>query len=166
MEIFELTALELGAALKKGEVALQDVLSQNQDRIYTCQEENNAFISITKPDLAPTIGDSLLAGVPMALKDNICTKGVKTSCASKILGDFIPALFPWVNSIWMSLPWVPPPKLLFTARSVTPGTCPVCPAAPPVVQQPPWPPVKSGTPLAVTPEVPFGSLPHTAGLPA
>lgn len=90
MEIFELTALELGAALKKGEVALQDVLSQNQDRIYTCQEENNAFISITKPDLAPTIGDSLLAGVPMALKDNICTKGVKTSCASKILGDFIP----------------------------------------------------------------------------
>ncbi len=90
MEIFELTALELGAALKKGEVALQDVLSQTQDRIYTCQEENNAFISITKPDLAPTIGDSLLAGVPMALKDNICTKGVKTSCASKILGDFIP----------------------------------------------------------------------------
>lgn len=90
MEIFELTALELGAALKKGEVALQDVLSQTQDRIYTCQEENNAFISITKPDLAPTIGDSLLAGVPMALKDNICTKGAKTSCASKILGDFIP----------------------------------------------------------------------------
>ena len=90
MEIFELTALELGAALKKGEVALQDVLSQTQDRIYTCQEENNAFISITKPDLAPTLGDSLLAGVPMALKDNICTKGVKTSCASKILGDFIP----------------------------------------------------------------------------
>lgn len=90
MEIFELTALELGATLKKGEVALQDVLSQTQDRIYTCQEENNAFISITKPDLAPTIGDSLLAGVPMALKDNICTKGVKTSCASKILGDFIP----------------------------------------------------------------------------
>lgn len=90
MGIFELTALELGAALKKGEVALQDVLSQTQDRIYTCQEENNAFISITKPDLAPTIGDSLLAGVPMALKDNICTKGVKTSCASKILGDFIP----------------------------------------------------------------------------
>ena len=90
MEIFELTALELGAALKKGEVALQDVLFQTQDRIYTCQEENNAFISITKPDLAPTIGDSLLAGVPMALKDNICTKGVKTSCASKILGGFIP----------------------------------------------------------------------------
>ena len=90
MEIFELTALELCAELKKGVVALQDVLSQNQDRIYTCQEENNAFISITKPDLAPTIGDSLLAGVPMALKDNICTKGVKTSCASKILGDFIP----------------------------------------------------------------------------
>ena len=60
MEIFELTALELGAALKKGEVALQDVLSQTQDRIYTCQEENNAFISITKPDLAPTIGDKIL----------------------------------------------------------------------------------------------------------
>ena len=56
MEIFELTALELGAALKKGEVALQDVLSQTQDRIYTCQEENNAFISIPNLTLLRRLG--------------------------------------------------------------------------------------------------------------
>ncbi len=89
MELTRLTALELGEALKKGEVSPADAIAAAQARISACQEENNAFITRLEPSPAPW-GDSPLAGVPMALKDNICTKGVKTSCASRILGDFVP----------------------------------------------------------------------------
>ena len=91
MELFELTALELGAALKKGEVSPADVIRSARDRIQAHQSENNAFITVTAD--SASVGqssDSPLAGVPMALKDNICTKKVMTSCASKILSGFLP----------------------------------------------------------------------------
>ena len=88
-ELYQLTALELRAAMQKGEVSSADVLQVSWERIAACQGENNAFITVLKPSPA-SLGNGPLAGVPMALKDNICTKGVKTSCASKILGDFTP----------------------------------------------------------------------------
>lgn len=89
MELYQMTALELGAALQKGELSPVEVLSAAKARIASRQGENNAFITVSDPSPAP-FGKGPLAGVPMALKDNICTKGVKTSCASKILGDFTP----------------------------------------------------------------------------
>lgn len=92
MDICELTALELGEVLRKKEVSPADVLSSARARIQVGQPENNAFITVTAA--AGTIGansESPLAGVPMAIKDNICTKGVMTSCGSKILGSFAPA---------------------------------------------------------------------------
>lgn len=89
MELTRLTALELGAALKKGEASPADAIAAAQERISACQDTNNAFITPASPSPAP-IGDGPLAWVPMALKDNICTKGVQTSCASRILGGFIP----------------------------------------------------------------------------
>lgn len=89
MELTKLTALELSAALKTGEVSPDDVLTAARERIAACQGDNNAFITILDPaPVAPNGG--LLSGVPMALKDNICARGVKTSCASRILGDFAP----------------------------------------------------------------------------
>lgn len=65
-------------------------------------EANNAFITVLREQAlaeAETIQQKItsgeltgpLAGVPMGIKDNICTWGVKTTCASKILGDFRPA---------------------------------------------------------------------------
>lgn len=90
MELAALTALELGQALKKGEVSPASALAAAKARIAACQGENNAFITVSEPLPAAPEGTSPLAGVPMAYKDNICTKGTKTSCASKILGDFIP----------------------------------------------------------------------------
>lgn len=87
-ELYKMTALELGAALKKGAVSPAEALTAAKERIAACQGDNNAFITVTEPQ--PNSGDSLLAGVPMAYKDNICTRAVKTSCASKILGDFSP----------------------------------------------------------------------------
>ena len=90
MGLCELTALELGAALRQGQVSPAEVLEAAKARIRSCQSENNAFITVTADQAAPASASSPLSGVPMALKDNICTKGVMTSCASKILGGFQP----------------------------------------------------------------------------
>lgn len=91
MELHELTALELGEKLRSGEVTGQEVVEAALSRIRAAQGANNAFITVTDtPAPAAEGAVSSLAGVPMAYKDNICTKGVRTTCASKILGDFTP----------------------------------------------------------------------------
>jgi len=90
MELCKLTALELAAALKRGEAAQEEAVAAARARIAAAQGETNAFITLSDPSPAHDLAASPLAGVPMAYKDNICTRGVKTSCASKILGDFTP----------------------------------------------------------------------------
>lgn len=95
MDFMDLTALELGEQLKGG-VRPEQALQAALDRQRAGQE--NAFITVTAEQaqmqaeraLEKGKDSSPLAGVPMAYKDNICTRGVKTSCASKILGDFTP----------------------------------------------------------------------------
>ena len=99
MELRELTALELGAAIKKGEVSVKEAAQAALDAVAAQDGALNAFITVTAERalsraerLQAGVKDaqSPLYGVPMAIKDNICTKGVKTSCASKIPGDFAP----------------------------------------------------------------------------
>ena len=91
MDLCQLTALELAEKLKSGQVTQADAIAAAQARIAAAQPENNAFVTVAD-EVSPTAGLSAspLAGVPMAYKDNICTRGMKTSCASKILGDFKP----------------------------------------------------------------------------
>ncbi len=99
MELTKLTALELGAAIKKGEVSVKEAAQAALDAVAAQNKELNAFITVTseralnraeKLQAGVKDAESPLYGVPMAIKDNICTRGVKTSCASKILGDFAP----------------------------------------------------------------------------
>ncbi len=92
MDLCELTALELSEKLRFGEVSQHEAIKAALMRIDAAQPENNAFITVTDAPSLPAadLSASPLAGVPMAYKDNICTKGVKTSCASKILGSFKP----------------------------------------------------------------------------
>lgn len=99
MELTKLTALELGAAIKKGEVSIPEATQAALDAIAAQDGTLNSFITVAAEralERAKTLqagvkdAASPLYGVPMAIKDNICTKGVKTSCASKILGDFQP----------------------------------------------------------------------------
>ena len=91
MELYELTALELAQKLRTGEVRQQEAVEAALSRIHAAQPGNNAFITVDGPVFpAADLSASPLAGVPMAYKDNICTKGVATTCASKILEGFVP----------------------------------------------------------------------------
>lgn len=101
MDILNMTALEIGAAIKAKEITAVDAVKAVLDSIAKTDSAVNAYITVNgeealkkaeevqaKIDAGELTGP--LAGVPFAIKDNICTKGVKTSCASKILGDFAP----------------------------------------------------------------------------
>ena len=91
MELYELTALELAGQLRAGAVTQAEAIAAAAGRIAACQPGNNAFITVAdSPAPAPAPSASPLAGVPMAYKDNLCTRGMRTTCASKILGDFTP----------------------------------------------------------------------------
>lgn len=100
-EIISLTALELGEKIKRGEVtspeAAEAVFGQIDDR----EPDLNSFITIEKEGALKQAEQvqreieagrlrSPLAGVPVAVKDNICLKGMRTTCASKILSNFVP----------------------------------------------------------------------------
>ena len=101
MDILNMTALEIGAAIKEKKITAVDAVKAVLDAISKTDWAVNAYITVNgeealkkaeevqaKIDEGELTGP--LAGVPFAIKDNICTKGVKTSCASKILGDFAP----------------------------------------------------------------------------
>ncbi|MBQ1183997.1 MAG: Asp-tRNA(Asn)/Glu-tRNA(Gln) amidotransferase subunit GatA [Clostridia bacterium] len=101
MDILNMTALEIGAAIKAKEITAVDAVKAVLDSIAKTDWAVNAYITVNGEDALKKAEEvqakidageltGPLAGVPFAIKDNICTKGVKTSCASKILGDFAP----------------------------------------------------------------------------
>lgn len=100
MQLCALTAHELHDKLKKGETTATDIIKSIYDRIRQVEPEIHAYITLTedlalgqaaKADEKFKRGDEVnaLTGIPMAIKDVICTKSVKTTCASKILSPFV-----------------------------------------------------------------------------
>lgn len=101
MEIKDLTALELGRKIKKREVSVREAAKACLERIEAVDGDINGFITVDAEgalrradEVQKAIDGGVLtgplAGVPAAVKDNICTKGMKTTCASRILYNFVP----------------------------------------------------------------------------
>ncbi len=101
MELYRLTAAELSRMMQKKEVSSVEVTRSVFDRIakkepeieaYITLNEENALKKAAEVDEKRAKGESLssLAGIPVGIKDNICVKGLPTTCASKMLANFVP----------------------------------------------------------------------------
>ena len=100
MEITELTVHELQEKLKNKELTVTEITKAYVDRINEKENDVNAFITpLTEEAIAKSKEieekinngelNSELAGIPIGIKDNICTKGIKTTCGSKMLENFV-----------------------------------------------------------------------------
>lgn len=99
-EILKLDALTLGKMIKAGDLSSAEVTKTYLDAIKAEDGKYNSYITVSEDalDEAGKIDQKIksgeltgpFAGVPIAVKDNICTKGMLTSCASKMLSNFIP----------------------------------------------------------------------------
>ncbi|HIE05154.1 MAG TPA: Asp-tRNA(Asn)/Glu-tRNA(Gln) amidotransferase subunit GatA [Candidatus Latescibacteria bacterium] len=100
MELWELSAYELSARIRNGELRAKDLVFSVLQRIREMEPLIHAYISLDEEgalrkaeevDARVARGEKVgaLAGVPVAVKDNICIKGGRTTCASKILENFV-----------------------------------------------------------------------------
>ena len=94
MELYELTVHELIEKLDKNEVTSEDIIKSYSKRIEEKEKDVKAFVTITtdkalEESKSVNRTKSKVAGIPIGLKDNLCTKGVKTTCSSKMLENFI-----------------------------------------------------------------------------
>lgn len=101
LELYRYTAHELKEMYEKKQVSVTEVTRAYIDRIKEVEPKVEAYITVCEDEAMKRAGEvqkgydagedmPVLAGIPMALKDNMCTKGILTTCASKMLGNFIP----------------------------------------------------------------------------
>ena len=100
MELYKLTIHELKEKLKRREISARELTLEFIKRIERVEKDIHSFITLTEDDAlkqAEDIDNKIkagkdlpLLGIPLAIKDLICIKGVRTTCGSKILSNYIP----------------------------------------------------------------------------
>ena len=95
--IVELTAAQLSACLTKRELTSAEITSAYLKEIEERNPSVNAYVTVAGESAAKTAehsdharADHPLAGIPYALKDNFAAPGVRMTCASRVLADFVP----------------------------------------------------------------------------
>ncbi len=101
MQIMKMTALEMGRKIKEKEISVREAVQCSLDQIAALDGTLNGFVTVdaegalkraelVQEGIAAGTIAGPLAGVPAAVKDNICTEGLRTTCSSKILHNFVP----------------------------------------------------------------------------
>lgn len=99
--LYELTAAEVSEQIRRGEVSAEEHLYSVLERIRRVEGKIHAFVTLVEKEAlrrAREIDEKarrgeklgLLAGVPVAVKDNICTDSIRTTCSSRMLENFVP----------------------------------------------------------------------------
>lgn len=101
MNVDTMTGIEIQKGILEKKFTCTEVITELFKKIKIVDKDINAYITLCEDSAlkeAKIIDDKVLkgeslgklAGIPIAIKDNICTDGIKTTCASKMLNDFIP----------------------------------------------------------------------------
>lgn len=102
MSLMNLTATGLGEKIKNREISAPEAAQAALDAIEAKEAAVNSFVTVDREgaikranEVQKLIDEGKLAGpvagVPVAIKDNMCTKGLLTTCSSKILGNYVPS---------------------------------------------------------------------------
>lgn len=102
MSILDMTALELGRRIQSGDITAVQAAEASLARIKAMEPSIHAYVTVNEEKTMEQAGkvqaeieagrlSGPLAGVPVAIKDNMCTEGMRTTCSSRILENFIPA---------------------------------------------------------------------------
>ncbi|MBC7334017.1 MAG: Asp-tRNA(Asn)/Glu-tRNA(Gln) amidotransferase subunit GatA [Actinobacteria bacterium] len=100
-EVFFYSAHKINNMLKRREISCVEIVKSILDRIEKVEGKINAYITVEKESMvreAREVDEYIskggkiedFTGIPVAIKDNICTKGILTTCASKILKNYVP----------------------------------------------------------------------------